>query len=295
MENAITYRNLWAMGTRMDIVLPGQTEDLADEIFQMIRTEVNRLENILSIYRDDSDFSKINKNAFREEVFPEAGVFRILREMQNYSSLCLGYFDISMGLFKTDEAFKYKPETMGMDKVIIDNERESIKFLSADVQLDSGAFGKGMALDSVKNILKNHRIYSAFISFGESSVLALGKHPHGDCWKIGIQDLYREGRNIFVFDIVDASVSTSGNSPQNLKKFTAGHLLNPKTGKGLIEMMQLCVVSESALEAEILSTALMFAGEDESIQILSSFKTAKAVRISYPEQGGEPEIYKINF
>ena len=79
----------------------------------------------------------------------------------------------------------------------------------------------------MKKILLKSKIFNAFISFGESSVLALGKHPYGDFWRVGIKDLFHDRKNAYVFDLLDGSVSTSGNSPNNEGKYPDGHVIDP--------------------------------------------------------------------
>jgi hypothetical protein len=85
-----------------------------------------------------------------------------------------------------------------------------VPFRNEVVQVDFGGFGKGYALERIRKLLLSHGILNAFISFGESSVLALGNHPHGTGWKAGVNHQMITGNSLFSFDLQNESLSTSG-------------------------------------------------------------------------------------
>ena len=57
MSENNAYRYTMSMGTRLDVLMPGMEDETADTVFFNIRDEMERLENMLSIYREDSVFS----------------------------------------------------------------------------------------------------------------------------------------------------------------------------------------------------------------------------------------------
>jgi thiamine biosynthesis lipoprotein len=135
-------------------------------------------------------------------------------------------------------------------------------------------------------LLKEKGIASAFISFGESSVSCLGKHPHGDYWPVGIQDFYQKDKSIATIKLVNQSVSTSGNMEVN------NHLIHPRTGTPRKEKMHISVKSSSAITAEVLSTALMLADDHQWEAMQEVFQEEEIIQIKYHNK--KADIYKYN-
>ncbi len=292
MPDNNAYRYTISMGTRLDVLMPGVEDDKADAVFSNIRDEMERLENILSIYREDSVFSRLNKKAAILPYRVDQEVFSLLYRLLGYNTRTLGYFDVTLGT-----GIEQDPEmtggTLANRGIILDHGKMEVSFDSEKVKIDSGAFGKGLALNSIKKILRQSQILNAFISFGESSVLTLGHHPYGDHWKTGIKDLFTPGKNAYVFETVDGSVSTSGNSPNNEGKYPDGHIINPRNGEKVRGHQLMCVAGPDPLEAEVLSTALILAEEDEKKTILENFPGYRAVHISYEGKNSGAQVDEL--
>ena len=61
----------------------------------------------------------------------------------------------------------------------LDEPQRRLSVDNAHALLDFGGLGKGLALDDIKRLLLEEGVQSCFVSFGESSILALGRHPTG--------------------------------------------------------------------------------------------------------------------
>ena len=80
---------MYSMGTRLDILMPGTDDEPADQICREIRIEMDRLEKILSIYRNDSLFSFLNENAARSNCPVDQEVFDLFSQLQAFIILHL--------------------------------------------------------------------------------------------------------------------------------------------------------------------------------------------------------------
>ena len=292
MSENHAYRNMWSMGTRLDILMPGVDDEVADRVYRSVREETDRLENILSIYRETSVFSRLNRKAGETPCIVDADVFHLFTRLLHFQTFTLGYFDITLGTGQKKDRPSPGPDQNR--SIILDPEHLTVRFTGPEVRIDSGAFGKGLALNSIKKILLKEGIHHSFISFGESSVQTLGHHPYGDHWKVGIRDLFRTGTNVYVFGMTDGSVSTSGNTPNNKNKYPEGHIINPFTREKFRGYVLMCVSGPDALVTEVLSTALILAGEDEQAEILGNFQEYRAVRISYRDHQAEPLVNELS-
>ena len=269
------------MGTRFNILLPGIDEQTGGEIFSSATNELIRIENMLSYFLSDSDISYINRNAFKNSVSVNSEIFGILTECIDFYKLTENNFDIGLGYIidywsgKHTE-FDDEPHInlAGAKNIILEKSDSSVKFAANQVKINLGGYGKGYALLKVKELLKESGIENAFLSFGESSVSCLGKHPYGDYWPVGIQDFYQKERSLTTFKVVDSSVSTSGNLKEN-------HIINPATGEPVTQKRLISVKSPSPVVAEVLSTALIAMSDKQIEKILEFFPEEEVVRVEY--------------
>lgn len=286
----VFHSNFYAMGTRMDMVLPHISSEEGDEIFQAVRLEVKRLERKLSRFDQNGTLFNVNKNASEKEIKLDNELFHIIRDCKEYHEKSYGYFDITqrklMDYWKSEEEdekkFQMLVKMLGSAKIHLDEKKQSIRFENEFVEIDLGGYGKGYAFENVRSILAEHAVRCAFLSFGESSVLTLGSHPYGDYWGVGIRNLHVPTENAYAFNIHNKSVSTSGVTP--LKKGTGwGHVINPKTGHPVKGSKTVSVCASSPLQAEILSTVLLISEENDLKGILNHFTVDEIVEVVYSE------------
>lgn len=282
------------MGTRFNLLLPGMESSEGDLLFSSVVQELNRLENLLSCFIPSSPISYVNKQAAKHPVIIEDELFEILLDCYRYFKISFGLFDISLGkviAFRNENRKELNLDTTfpkaGMDGIIFNKKDQSIQFNSSDVQLNLGAYGKGYALEEVVKLLQSRNVKTAYISFGESSIACIGKHPHGDYWPVGIPDYYKKDQILKSFKLTDEAISTSGNIDRN------NHVLHPLTGLPLKEEMMVSVKTNSPVEAEVLSTVCMLANDDQIKTIIRQFSNVEIIKAIYRNK--EVELLEYNF
>lgn len=286
------------MGTRLDLVLPDVDPWTGHDFRSEAETLVRGLERRLSRFDPQSPVSRLNREAGRAEVGVDAFELDVLRLCRDYHARTAGAFDIT--LLPLLEAWKEAArarqrlpaariarirEATGMDLIEVDPERSTVRFRHPNAQLDFGGFGKGFALQALDALLDEWRLPAALLSFGDSAVLARGHHPHGTGWRVGIRHLFGSGTTVYDFHAVNQSVSTSGNVPGNTVAHAPwfGHVLSPHNGQPIAGTRTLSVLSDSPLDAEVLSTALLVLSPAERASVCDAFPGATAVEISYEE------------
>ena len=242
------------MGTRLDAVMIGDESQLT-EVWEHIIAETERLHRMLNRFDPTSDISLINSQAAKHPVELNDELWSILTDIQKYHKQTCGFFDVSLRDFS---------------KVILDCERRTAAFAEGNISLDLGGYGKGYAMAQVQKILLQNGVTQALVNFGNSSVLAVGAHPHGEYWSIGIENPFQPGQQLQTCQLYNQSLSVSGNTPQH-----AQHIFNPLDGKYSAERKIVSVVSNDAVEAEVLSTALMVANEKIKKKIKNLFGNVK--------------------
>lgn len=308
----IQYFNCSSMGTRFDFLTYGLDEGFFASAKSFIMNELERIEQKFSRYNDQSEICRINKLAAAKPVPTDSETIALLTLCKEYYLKTNKLFDITVGKFtntadKANQAEDSKDSMptsevtnieytnfLGADKIIIDVKDSTVRFLNPMLAIDLGGIGKGYALEKIKHYCAENRITNALISFGDSSITTLGTHPHGAYWPIGMQHAFSSGTPIHTFRLNDSSMSSSGNTPNNRLKYgDNGHIINPLTGEFQKESKTITVVSNSPIDAEVLSTSLYIAGDSDKAEILSRFKPTESIEISY-NQINEHKIINLN-
>lgn len=244
-----------AMFTRVDLIFctEAEREDLTD-IAQVISDQINNIETLASRFNEQSELSKLNAGAYENEMTVSGELFRILADCRMYYQQTSGYFDITVNSLNG-----YRD---GIAAMQLNREKQTLRFLHPDVQLDLSGYIKGYALRGVRQLLEKKNIADALVSMGNSSVLALGNHPFGKGWKVSRP----ETDTPTACALFDECLTTSGNKVQ-----TRWPVLNPLSGKAVEEKSPVSVITDDPAVGEVLSTALYVAERDEKTLILNKF------------------------
>lgn len=245
------------MGTRFEMLIAGVDAEKGERCWALVITELQRLDKMLNRFDTTSEVSRVNKRASREPFVVSDEFWSILKECEKYHQMSYGVFDVTLSNFSQ---LKFHPKT------------NSISFLVSDLLLDFGGYAKGYALEKIRKILKNESIKHAFVNFGNSSVMALGKHPYGNSWKVNIENPFLAGDVLNEFILNDTTLTTSGNTPDY-----SAHIINPISQKRVNERKCVCIVTDNACDGEVLSTALVASPFDEKQKIIDNFNADKII------------------
>lgn len=238
------------MGTRFDMVLIAIDKKSALNCWQDTVRLLKQLDLVFDRFNPDSEVSHVNAVASKETV-------HVGEELREALVLCRSYFEKSEGLFDI---------TLGHFPCVSLNGGDRVRFDSDGIMLDFGGFAKGYALRRIAIYLKSVGIVSAFIDFGNSSIMGMGNHPYGACWQVSLPDP-ATGGPLKIFELKDLSLSTSGNT----ENYT-GHIVNPQTGWHNEERMICAVSSPDPLDAEVASTVWMIATDEQRRRIARNFE-----------------------
>lgn len=239
------------MGTRLDILITAKEKAVAESVWYQVVAEITRLEKMLNRFDAESELAKLNANAANNDVKLSDELWDILTSCKKYYNDTNGLFDITLNDFSA----------------INFNELEkTVSFAKEDLSVDLGAYAKGYALQKLKIIFNENDVAHVFVNFGSSSVMAMGHHPHGDCWSINVENPFQKGHLLHTLELRNNSLSTSGNMPSHTQ-----HIMNPYTKRYNDERKLVCVTANNAVDAEVLSTALMIATDEQAANIKTNF------------------------
>lgn len=261
---------------------------------------VHELEAQLSVYRDDSEISEINRAAAQSAQTVEEALFSFLCNCRNLSHTTDGAFDIATralivlwqdcrasGRIPNQDEIDEALTRTGMDRVALDENSQTVEFDAMGVGFDLGAVGKGLAIDRAAAHLDEQGLGHYLLHGGYSSLLARGEHCGQDGWPVGIRNpLFTETRYATIL-LRDRAMSTSGSNVQFFryqgKRY--GHILDPRTGWPVEGLLSVTVTAPTAAEADALSTAFYVMGLENAQAWCDNHPKIGALLIPPPTTG----------
>ena len=258
--------SLDAMGTTYSVVAYGEDRFKLQAAVEQAFDEVRRLDEMLSNYRPESEWSRVNREAAARPVEVSPELFSLLRACFDYSEASGGAFDITVGplmkvwgFYRGSGRFPHRAEIrgalskVGYRHIVLDEKARTVRFARAGVEMDPGGIGKGYAVDRMAAILRQNGVRSGFITAGSSSIYAIGAPPNEPRgWRVSIRHPKDANRNVADVFLKDESMSTSGSYE---KFFRAGrrlysHIMDPRTGYPSEGMLSVSVIAPKTIDSE---------------------------------------------
>ena len=236
--------------------------------------EVDRIEDRLSVFRQTSLVSEINRRAAGEPVDVDDDLLGLLGRSEAIHEATGGAFDVTAtplsrcwgflereGRLPSPDAIAAARDSVGFHHVIVDRDARTVRFDRAGVELNFGAIGKGHALDLVAEGLRASGVAHALLSAGRSSLVAIGGRHAG--WHVDLVSPRVERPFARVW-LRDAALGTSGAGEQFVlvENVRYGHVIDPRSGWPADGVLSASVVASSAAVADALSTAFLVGGAD---------------------------------
>ena len=262
-ECAVAYAQFGAMHTRLEMVLPRIEESEAQQIVRDVELRVKAIERLMNRFDERSPLSVVNAIAANEAVAIDDELFMALELCEAFRRGTAGYFDVAASE-QARQGCAYR----------LDGKSHTIRLVSADARIDLGGFAKGFALEQVGRMLRERGVESAVVNFGNSSIVALGHHPYGEWWPVGVANRLRGGCLAEEFRLRDSALSVSGRAESG-----DYHIINPHTGLRVAGGELVAVEGRSPLVAEVLSTALYAAPHNRRAEIVAQYEGYRAVEL----------------
>ena len=266
-------QEIFAMDTYMTVTAYGDNaqKGVTDAI-----AEIERLDNLLSIGKEDSEISKLNKSG--SAALSDDTAVMVAKALDLYKSTG-GAFDITvlplMELWgfttqdyyvPTEDEIQSTLQRVGADKLTWDESTKTLT-LGDNQEIDLGGIAKGFTSSRIMEIFKKDGVTCGMVSLG-GNVHLLGTKQDGSEWRVGIQDPDNTDDMLGVLEADDCAVITSGAYERNFEKdgVTYHHIIDPATGKPSNSgLTSVTIVSKDGTLADGLSTSLFVMGKDKAI------------------------------
>jgi thiamine biosynthesis lipoprotein len=276
------------MNTRLSIVVPSITNETGEKLTAEIGTWLVREERIMNRFDPDAEVASVNRMPAQQRLRLSDRLFAILSDCRAHWTRTNGAFDVTLGAVNDNwRSGSSKAAVGGWDCIDLDADDRTIAFDRAGVQIDLGGIGKGIALKGVAQHIEGANVVHAFVSFGDSSILAIGSQPSDDPWRIGIRDNFEPATSLHTFELRGGSVSTSGVNPAR------PHIVDPRARRAPRGRRTLSVACACPIEAEVLSTALIVRPAKDRSAILANYPPVRAIEFDWGTGGGHTAAEKV--
>jgi FAD:protein FMN transferase len=211
-----------AMGSRFEITAVHPDEKACQAAIDAAYAEIERIEEILSEWRESSPVSEINRKAGIEPVVAPKELINLVRRSVKVSQLTDGAFDITFHTvgrlwnFKSKtspipdaEAIRAALDDIGYRHIIIDDARSTVFIDRPGTRIGFGAIGKGYAANRAVFVLREHGVSGGVVNAG-GDLVVFGAQENGKPWRIGIANPLDRDEVFAWLDASDQAVVTSG-------------------------------------------------------------------------------------
>jgi thiamine biosynthesis lipoprotein len=264
-----------AMGSTYSIVVYGEDRAAMENAVDRAFDEVRRLDDQLSNYKPESEWSQVNRFAAERPVAVPGDLFDLLSACLEYSRKSEGAFDITVGplmrvwgFYKGTGHLPRPSEVEAARKITgwrnlgLDRAAKTVRFAKKGVEMDPGGIGKGWAVDRMVDVLRRNGIKIGLVSASGSSIYAMGAPPGENGWHIDIKDPRDLDKAITEVVLKDESMSTSGSYEKFFKADgrVYSHIMDPRTGYPAPGMLAVSVITPLTLDSEAWTKPLFING-----------------------------------
>jgi len=270
------------MSTIFRIQVIDTPPEVADPAIRAAFDEIERLETVLSEWLPESEISRINHEAGGQPIAVGEDTFTVIKAGLEVSRASEGAFDLSWaalrGLYDFHPGQQVVPTRRQLAArlglvdyrdIELNEEAHTVRLRRRGMTIGTGGIAKGYALDRAGAILRAAGVNS-YMLFGGGQVQVHGMH--GDRpWRVGIQHPRREGDYFAFLEVVDRSVSTSGDYEHfffDAQGTRWHHILDLRTGLPARRSISTTLVAPSGLYADALSTAAFVLGPERARAML---------------------------
>jgi thiamine biosynthesis lipoprotein len=255
-----------AMGSTYSIAVYGYDRVKMEAAVDAAFDEVRRLDDMLSNYKPDSEWSEVNRNAAARSVKVSRELFRLLAACQEYSREGEGAFDITVGplmkvwgFYKGSGHLPHRAEVqaalakVGYRHIRLYPATQTVRFDRPGVEMDPGGIGKGYAVDRMVDVLKQNGVRMALVAGSGSSIYGMGAPPNQpQGWRTEIKDPWDARKTLAEVYLKDMSMSTSGSYEKFFRAEgrTYAHIMDPRTGYPAQGSVSVSVVAPGTIDSE---------------------------------------------
>lgn len=282
-----------AMGSRFEITAVHPDAKQCQAAIDAAWAEIERIEAVISEWRETSEVSEVNRKAGIEPVVVSRELFNLTRRSLRVSDLTDGAFDITFHTvgrlwnFKSrnspipdDASIQRALKDTGYRHVILDESKLTIYLDRKETRIGFGGIGQGYGVNRAVFVLKEHGVTGGVVN-GSGDLVLFGTQENGKPWRVGIANPLDRDKVFAWLDATEQAVVTSGDYENYIehdgKRY--GHILDPRTGYPASEVRSVTIVCPDGELADALATGVSVLGVDAGLKLINRLRGVEAMLV----------------
>lgn len=277
------------MGTQFGIQVVAADEAAARDAIEAAWGEIERVEALLSEWRESSEISAVNRAAGRAAAVPVGPeLLEVVERSVELSERTEGAFDVTFASCGRLWSFS-RPRIPGDDelrdclgrvdfrKIEIDREHSTLRLPERGMRIGIAGIGKGYGVDRAAAVLEARGL-TDYIVDGGGDVRVRGRNVGGP-WRIGIAHPRRPGEMFGRVEIDSGAIVTSGDYMSFFERdgVRYHHILDPATGRPARGAVAVTVIAPDATGADALATGLFVLGPARGLALVERLPGVEAL------------------
>lgn len=290
------------MGSEFKLLLYTESDEEATTASRAAFDRIAELDRAFSDYDPDSELMRLCERAGGPPVAVSADLFAILEQSLAMYRRSDHRFEITIGpvgrLWRRARRDRKLPDRrlldealkkVGSDKVRLDQGSRTVELLQPGMKLDLGGIAKGYACQEALQVLQGRGIHRALVS-GAGDVALGDPPPDAPGWLVGVAPVEDPGTADprFYLRLNHCAVSTSGDAERfvEIDGRRYAHIVDPRTGVGVVDRASVTVVALDGGTADSLATAVYLLGPEKGLALADAIPGAAAIFFR-KDDGGE--------
>ena len=280
------------MGSIFKIVLYSPDEATARRASRAAFDRIKALDLAFSDYNPESELMRLCDQAGGAPVRVSDDLYDILTRSKSLYERSGGAFDVTVGpvvrlwrragrdhKLPAADTLARARALVSTDLMTLDPAAKTVRLAKRGMKLDLGAIAKGYAADEAVRVLKREGITRALVA-GAGDIVVSGAPPDSQGWRVGVAPLENPGAPPERFLMLhDAAVSTSGDAERfvEIDGRRYSHIVDPKSGIGVVDRCSVTVVARDGATADALDTTVYVLGPERGLPLVEATEGAAAL------------------
>lgn len=271
------HRTTFAMGTMVSIQAYDADVRLVHHAINKAFDEVRRFDALFSVYNAESEISKINNLAGKDD-YPVSGeTMELISHALSFAQTTNGMFDCTVeplmrlwGFRNEAQQLVHIPpkreinkilDAVGYQHISINHREQRIGLLKQGAAIDLGGIAVGYTVDRMAAILRREGISSAFINHS-GDVYAIGSPPDNVGWPVVVPSPEKHSEHAYTTILRDQAMSTSGSQEKfvSIEGKRYCHIIDVTSGMPTASIKSVSVIAPTSLLADVYSTTFFVDG-----------------------------------
>ena len=273
IQEKITWKGI-ALGADSNMTLFHKDKSYAKDSLNICINEIKRLENIFSLFDNNSSISQLNKEGYI--LNPPKELVEVLNFANNISENTNGAFDatvqplwiIHKSYSKHKNIDRLNDEIQKVKNLIsyknIEINKNKIYFKKENMQITLNGIAQGYITDKITNILEQRGFTNVLVNLGEFN--SIGGYDENRDWNIATPYL----NDIKYLKLNNNAVASSGGYGTRFDE-KYHHLFDVNTGTSANYINSVTIKASNAMLADALSTAVFVMSEKQREKIKSIY------------------------